>query len=319
MSLNNSNNSILSNDCLDNIIPYNINFPLFSISNRDSPGHLFSLNLNGLDNSESKNDFSIGHLTNKDINILNFNSLDNNNNNPDNFKSEEGSEKTSNLKNEDISNDSTIFTKGIYDNYSKQMISEAMNETNQQSKKVKSRRAKLFTQSPKKYRKKKKNILSRKENSDNIRKKIKSRFLKCLKNEINKKLEKAGSKCFFSYLPYSFVCNLSKKINKIVLDLTLKEIFEKNFCDGKKKRKADLKKYQHNLFVLDYLENNREISEKSNFNIIRNMKFSQIFKEYLESKEFGFEISTLKKDNENDKYIKDYIIKAKNFLNFLNQ
>ena len=49
------------------------------------------------------------------------------------------------------------------------------------------------------------------------------------------------------------------------------------------------------------------------------MKFSQVFKEYLESKEFGFEISNLKKDNENEKYIKDYIVKGKNFLNFLNQ
>ena len=46
------------------------------------------------------------------------------------------------------------------------------------------------------------------------------------------------------------------------------------------------------------------------------MKFSQIFKEYLESKEFGFEISTLKKNNENEKYIKDYIVKAKIFLIF---
>ena len=49
------------------------------------------------------------------------------------------------------------------------------------------------------------------------------------------------------------------------------------------------------------------------------MKFSQVFKEYLESEEFGFEISNLKKDNENEKYIKDYIVKGKNFLNFLNQ
>ena len=46
------------------------------------------------------------------------------------------------------------------------------------------------------------------------------------------------------------------------------------------------------------------------------MKFSQVFKEYLESKEFALEISTLKKDNENDKYIKDYIVKANNMKKY---
>ena len=77
-------------------------------------------------------------------------------------------------------------------------------------KKVKNKALKFFIQSKKIHRKKKKNILSRKRNSNNIRKK-KYRFLKCLKNEINKKLKKAGTKYIFCNLPYSFVCNLSKK------------------------------------------------------------------------------------------------------------
>ena len=37
------------------------------------------------------------------------------------------------------------------------------------------------------------------------------------------------------------------------------------------------------------------------------MKYSEIFKEYLLSKEFESEISTLKQQKENNKYIKDYI------------
>ena len=49
------------------------------------------------------------------------------------------------------------------------------------------------------------------------------------------------------------------------------------------------------------------------------MTFSEIFNEYLESKEFGLEITNLKKEKENDKYIKKYIIKAIFFLDFFNQ
>ena len=218
----------------------------------------------------------------------------------------------------EYSNNSTIFNFGIYDNYSNQMIYEALKEPNKCYKNVK-KSMKLFTQIPKKPKKKRTKIIQqRKQNSDNIRKKIKARFLKSLKNEINKKLKKAGSKYIFCSLPQSFICNLSKKLNKQVLNMSLKEILEKNFCDGKKDKKIDLKKYNHNLFVLKYLETNKEICEKSNFNIIQNKKYSQIFNEYLESKAFGLEISILKQEKENEKYIKDYIVRAKNFLYFFN-
>ena len=134
--------------------------------------------------------------------------------------------------------------------------------------------------------------------------------------EINKKLKRAGSKYFFISLPQFFICDLSKKNNNLVLDMTLKEILEKDFCDGK--RKADLKKYSHNLSVLSYLEKNQMICQKSNFNVIKNKKYSQIFNEYLESETFGLEISILKEEKENEKYIKDYIVKARNFLCFFN-
>ena len=45
------------------------------------------------------------------------------------------------------------------------------------------------------------------------------------------------------------------------------------------------------------------------------MKYSQIFNEYLSSNEFGLEITTLK-IKESDKYIKNYIVKARNLLDF---
>ena len=121
---------------------------------------------------------------------------------------------------------------------------------------------------------------------------------------------------FFNLLPQIFTTNLSKKVNKSVLDLTLKEIFSKNFVNNKKNKNADINKYNHNLVVLKYLENKKDICEKSQFNLIKDMKYSDIYKEYLISKEFEMEISTLIKEKESDKYIKDYINNARNFLNY---
>ena len=220
---------------------------------------------------------------------------------------------SNNLDNSNNSN-FIIFTDGNYDTFSSNMINEILNDENNNFKKAKNK--KIFSQIPKKPKKKKKNIQKRKENSDNIRKKIKARFIKALKNAINLKLKNAGSKYIFQLLPQSFITNLSKEKNKEILDLSLKEIFLKDFNDKEKGRRADFNKYKYNLSVIDYLENNYNISEKSNFNKIKKMKYSEIFKEYLLSKEFESEISTLKQQKENNKYIKDYIIKARNFIYF---
>ena len=46
------------------------------------------------------------------------------------------------------------------------------------------------------------------------------------------------------------------------------------------------------------------------------MTFNQIFNEYLNSKEFEFEIASLKQEKESDKYIENYIIKASDLINF---
>ena len=48
------------------------------------------------------------------------------------------------------------------------------------------------------------------------------------------------------------------------------------------------------------------------------MKYSQIFDEYLKSYEFEMEIASLKSQKENDKYIRNYIIKARSFIDFIN-
>lgn len=218
------------------------------------------------------------------------------------------------------SNDFSIFNYGKYDDYSSKMIYEALNGTNKKNTKFEINDDRdSFTEVGRKRKKKKKYIKKRKQNSDNIRKKIKARFLKSLKNLINKKLERAGSKYFFSFFPQAFICNLTKENNKAILNLTLREIYSKNFSIEGKSNGSNLKKYNHNLFVLNYLDKHKDINEKINFNKFKNMKLSQIFQEYLSSKEFGMSISTLKQEKENDKYIKDYIIKANNFLKFFTQ
>ena len=205
-----------------------------------------------------------------------------------------------------------IFNDGEYDNYSKRIINEALNENNKQpdNKFV----IKKFKYS-KITKKRLKTKLSRKLCSDDIRKKIKTRFYKNLRDIINEKLKLAGSKNYFEYLPQSFITNTTKKYNISFLNLTLEEILKKKLFLGKEYKKSTLEKYRRNLSLLDYLEKNKEISIKSNFNNIKIMKLYEIYDEYLNSKEFKMEISKLKQQQkESDKYIKKYIIKAINLI-----
>ena len=190
-----------------------------------------------------------------------------------------------------------IFNPGDYDHSIRQFINKIISEE---------KKSKTPSFSKEKRRK---TILYRKYNADNIRKKIKSRFLKSLKNTINYKLKLAGSKKTFNFLQYKFGSNVTKKINKEVLNLTFKEIISKNFCDSEKEDDVNMKKYYDNLSVLKYLERKTEICEKSNYNIFKDMKYYEIFEEYLNSKEFEIEIGNLRKEklNDNDKYIQKYI------------
>ena len=202
-----------------------------------------------------------------------------------------------------------IFSPREYDNYSKRMINEVLNiKTNDNI-----NSGKLFVT---KFKKTKKS--NRKDYSDNIRKKIKSGFHRVLKIVLNSKLKYAGSIFSFDSLPQVFISNISRKENRKVLNLTMEELLSKNFCLGKKKIKPKIiEKYDNNLKVLKYLEENKEISKKSNFNNIKNMKYYEVFNEYLNSKEFEKEILKLKK-KENDIYIRNYIRKAIHLIDFFN-
>ena len=171
-------------------------------------------------------------------------------------------------------------------------------------------------------------IKKRKENPDNIRKKVKQKFLKSLKNKINIKLNFEKSEYLFDFFPQVFIANINRQKNKTIINNKLIELLNTNFFaeyenenlikdkeldNFLKKKKINEKKYDHNLKVIEYLEKNENIKKKINFDYIKGMTFGELFKEYLESREFEKDILKLKQ-KENPEYIKNYI---NNFVIFI--
>ena len=189
----------------------------------------------------------------------------------------------------------------------------------------------IYINNEKQKNRKKNEKKIRKNKPDNIRKKIKSRFLKILKNKINEKLKSAKSELFFENLPQCFISNISKNRNKFILDLTIKELLNKNFFEDDtskdnsekafidKKRNPNKNKYEKNQKVLKYLESKSDIRKSSNFNVISRLTFREVFKEYLKSEEFEKDILELNNKNNSEKYIKDYVNKAYDFLDYFSK
>ena len=150
----------------------------------------------------------------------------------------------------------------------------------------------------------------RRDNQDNIRKKIKRGFLNnALYNKLNKKLKEIGSKLFLEKFPQKFACDVVKKKNKLLLNMNLEEIFELKELYNEK----ELKNYYHNLKVVK----NKEIQENEEFKKILNKKYHELFEEYINSDEFIIdEINRLKKNKMHNTYIEKYIYLAENFIEF---
>jgi len=72
-----------------------------------------------------------------------------------------------------------------------------------------------------------KNKRRRRDNRDNIRKKIKGGFFnRTLINKINTIVKSSGSRFYFAKFPQKFISKISKKANKKLLNMTLLEVFE---------------------------------------------------------------------------------------------
>ena len=169
-------------------------------------------------------------------------------------------------------------------------------------------------------RKRKSKPKKRGEKSDDIRKKLKSRFHKIFTKKINANLKAINSEKEFYLMPQVFITNIAKKQNKEVMNLKIKDLFRKNFIEDYKKYKtnsanANKDKYLKNLNTLNYLENNIDIKEKCKFNIIGEMRYFEILDEFFYSKEFEDTVIAESKKKPVE-YVKDYVNKARTYVKF---
>lgn len=165
----------------------------------------------------------------------------------------------------------------------------------------------------------KKEKKKRKYKADDLRKKIKTRFHKTLKNIINFNLKKVGSTKLFDFFPQYFVKNITIKLNNTILNYTFDELIKTDIATDilkQKKIDTDSEKYNRNLDVLNYLDNNPKICKDSLFNKIRNMKYIDILNAYFLSKEFEESIIELIQKGEKNEYIEEYINKSLSYVNF---
>ena len=170
--------------------------------------------------------------------------------------------------------------------------------------------------------KKRRIMKQRKYNPDIIRKRLKLKFHRTLKNIINTNMKNSGAKKLFDFLPQCFLINLTKKLNSKYFEHTYKEILLTDFAleldktDEYKNIYIDKSSYLKNKEVIEYLESNPEISKKSGFDIVKNMKYKDILKRYFISNEFEDSLNELKKENETQEYIQYYIYYAKNYIGY---
>ena len=170
-------------------------------------------------------------------------------------------------------------------------------------------------------------ILRRRDKEDEIRKKIKSKFHKFFLNYINKKLSKAGSKKFFESFGQYFISDITRETNHAVMKITYFQLFKYNrdklINDEKYKTKyynkskfiVAIKKDLKNQETLEYLESNPEISKLSDWDKIKNMKYSDLLKEFLASNEFLQSIKDLYENEEND-YIESFKYFADTYVDY---
>ena len=169
------------------------------------------------------------------------------------------------------------------------------------------------------------NIKTRKDKEDDIRKKIKSGFLKKLRNIINNLLKNSGSKYTFEALPLHFIEDISKKTNFEVMNLTYEEIFnytyhyiyqkiindekkelEKNIenkFDNKKELDKNIEKKVDNKKELDKNKKNKVNNRKE---LDKNIENNIDKKEELRQRKIRKNKVALKKSDKNKKTL-DYL------------
>ena len=255
--------------------------------------------------------------------------------------------------------DSDMILKEKGNNYSEQYFGD-ISDSNQNNKKIifqviypknvfifsnlgKNINIELTTSDKYKYKIHPKNRQPRCIYKDDIRKIIKRRFLHThLKKALNCKLKEAGYKKLLQNFSQSFAGTVSIEKEKKIINQTLFEMFGNkelympivpSSLKGKtfenKLIEKNLLKYENNLELVNQIkkDNNPEL------NIIFNKSYSDLFGEYINSKEFIEEVERLKKSKIKKKsfkksgiekipkenYIEKYIYLAKHFIEFCSQ
>ena len=156
----------------------------------------------------------------------------------------------------------------------------------------------------------------RKDNVDNIRRKIKRGFFNVsLIYKLNEKLKNIGSNKYFEKFPPHFVSDIDKKRNKKIFGMTLSELFlNKEIYNSEKKN--GLNNYLHNMKVAK----NKEIYDNIEFRNIMERTIGELYEEYINSYEFKtFEINRLKNDKMEDDYVNRYVYIANHLIEFFSQ
>ena len=116
----------------------------------------------------------------------------------------------------------------------------------------------------------------------------------------------------FDCFPQSFISNVSKISNSNYLNLTYKELLLINFGQTIYKDDCLINKIAHKKFlknkeILNYLEQNPEISQLSGFSAIKDLKYKELLEKYFNSMQFEKSILKLKNEKESAEYIIKYI------------
>lgn len=157
-----------------------------------------------------------------------------------------------------------------------------------------------------------KNKIYRKLKPDSLRKKIKARLHKKLRKIINAKLKEAGSKYYFDMLPQSFITNINIGFNKPLLNLTMRELFQKTF--GFKAK--DREKIEYNIKILKYIEDNPGIRNNNNIREFLDSTYKEIIMKYMGGNYLLEDIERLKQEGEEDDYINRYSFIALHWIEF---
>ena len=164
--------------------------------------------------------------------------------------------------------------------------------------------------------KKLQNEKTRKDNQDNMRKKIKRGFFNTfLIKFLNEVLKSIGSHKYFEKFPHNFINDVHQKRNKKIFAMTLEGVFMKEALYLHEKKNG-FNNYLRNLDVLK----SEEVKENEEIKKTLNKSIRKFYEEYINSVEFKIdEINRLRKKEMNDDYIKRYIYLANHFIEFLLQ